>query len=256
MMDFLENIMCQFGNWAKSLVVNKSDLGCYIANHPKIDENTKSAYLKWSNQVRDNFGKIDKQLNVGYDLPELEMLRVETCFSIINGHWQSAVCLTNILLEAFLKLALVYSNINVSGQKNQPLSDLINSLSAPNKEYMQMNLSNTINEACKQKLIDTETKNMLHLFRERFRNSFFHADMQKMFGEQTIPVTSINCETSKIEHNDIPIKSIPLLLGDGLWQNAQANATPYFKKVDELIRETLPKVFPQVTEDKEENLDG
>lgn len=85
-----------------------------------------------------------------------------------------------------------------------------------------MKLNDTINVACKQQLINDTTKQELHEYRERFRNAFFHADMQKMFGDQTTPVTGLDFGEREIELNDVAIQSLPLLLGEALWQNARA----------------------------------
>ncbi|HOZ48213.1 MAG TPA: hypothetical protein PK468_16500 [Candidatus Hydrogenedentes bacterium] len=252
MMDFMESTGCQFGNWALPMALRNESLGRFVSEHPDFDAKIKSAYVEWSRKARENLAQVERQLSTGYGMPELEMLRVEACFCIIQGHWQAAVCLTNILLEAFLKLALVYSNTDEPEEQAQPLSRLLNSLSAPVQKYMQMDLNDTINAARKAGLIDRQTKKDLHSFRERFRNAFFHADMQSMFGDQKTPVTGADFGTREIEHNEIAIRSLPLLLGETLWQNAQANAIPYFTEVDALIRETLPKVFPHMRDEQSE----
>lgn len=248
-MDFLQNTPCQFGRWAIPLALDDEMLGRLISEQSNVDEQVQSAYSSWSRQAKMNLSNIETELNTEYGLPELEMLRIEACFCIIQGHWQGAVCLTNILLEAFLKLALVYSNVDVAREKAQPLGRLLDRLSRPVQKYMQMYLNNTIDEACKQGLINDTTKQELHEYRNRFRNAFFHADMQKMYGNQTTPVTGVDFGEREIEYNDVAIRSLPMLLGEALWQNAQLNAIPYFKRVDALIRETMPKVFPKLHEE-------
>lgn len=254
MIDFLESTACRFGDWMMPLVLRDETLDRLVSEHPDFDEKAKSAFDEWSQKVRESHAQIEDQLCTGYGLPELEMLRVEACFCIIQGHWQGAVCLTNILLEAFLKLALVYSNIEEPEEHAQPLSRLMNSLSDSVAKYMRKELNDTINVACTQGLITKEAKKTLHQYRERFRNAFFHADMQKMFGDQTAPVTGADFATRGIEHDDVAIRSLPLLLGEALWQNAKANAIPYFKQVDALIRKTLPKVFPCLNEGLSEDM--
>ncbi|MEW6236498.1 MAG: hypothetical protein AB1656_14015 [Candidatus Omnitrophota bacterium] len=253
MIDFLESTLCQFGIWAIPLALQDKELGHFVSMNSNFDEQAKSAYLEWCRQAKINLVEIEHQLNTEYGLPELEMLRVENCFCIIQGHWQGAVCLTNILLEAFLKLALVYSNTSDTEEKDQPFSRFLNSLSAPVQKYMQMTLNDTINTASKQGLINDTTKKELHEIRERFRNAFFHAEMKSMFGDQTTPMSCADFRTGEIQHDNVAIRSLPLLLGEALWQIAQANAIPYFKKVDALIRETLPKVFPHIYEKQPED---
>ena len=247
MMDFLNSTPCQFGRWAIPLALNGQGLVGLVSEHSEFDEQARSACVEWCRQAKANLNSIEEQLNAEYGLPELEMLRVEACFCIIQGHWQGTVCLTNILLEAFLKLALVYANTKAPQAMAQPLSRIMGSLSGPVQKFMKMMLNDTINAAREQKLIDDETQSVLHDFRKRFRNAFFHADMHSMFSDQTTPVTGVDLDQYEIEHDDVAIWSLPLLLGEALWQNAEANVIPYFHYVDKLIRETLPKIFPNIT---------
>lgn len=253
-MDFTQSTAVQFVGWVIPHVRQGETLNNLISGHPEFNERTRSAFSEWSQQVRENYTQIEKQLGVEYVLPELEILRVEAGLSILQGLWQGAICLTNVLLEAFLKLALVYSND--SPEKNSEksediLNQLFGSLSDSGKKYMQMNLNNTINTACAQNLIDEETRRTLHEYRERFRNAFFHADMQKMFGDQTVPVAVIKLGNNEIEGpNEVPVCEFPFIFGEAMWQNASANAIPYFKYVDQLIRKTLPIVFKELPEDR------
>lgn len=252
MKSFYESTAGHFASWAFPIFKQEDKLLEIVNSHPDIPDIVRNAFVQWAESAQANFLEVQQQTENGYVLPELETLRAETCYCIIHGQWQAAMCLTNILLEAFLKLALIYSNTDQPEEEVSPLTRLRNSLSNPVQKYMQMKLNDTINIACKQGLIDNESKEMLHDFRKRFRNAFFHADMQSMFGDQTTPVTGIDFETRDIEHEDIPIYSLPLLFGEALWQNAQANAIPYFKEVDGLIRETLPKVFPGIEKQSED----
>lgn len=257
MTDFFKSTACQFGDWLVPLVVQDETLGRIMLEHADFDEKARLAFQEWSQKVRENHAQIEYQLLTGYDLPELEMLRIEACFCIIQGHWQGAVCLTNILLEAFLKLSPVYYSAKEPEEHAQPLSRLMNSLSAPVNKYMRMKLNDTINAACKVGLISEEAKNVLHEYRERFRNAFFHADMQAMFGDQTTLVTAANFDCFKTEGPiELPIHSVPFMLGEAMWQNAHSNAIPYFKEVDALIRKTLPKVFPNLHQEQTESTNG
>lgn len=253
MFGFMNSNAARFADWAFPLVMRSDALARLVEHDSEIPQAVKESFKSWAVSSRESFEAIQFQIENKYGLPELEALRAETCANIIHGHWQSAVCLTNILLEAFLKLALVYLNIKSPEEKPEPLSRLLGSLSAPVKKYMRMKLYCTINEACEQDLIDATKRDELHKFRERFRNAFFHADMQMMFGDQTTFVTGADFGTQEIEQGDVAIRSLPLLLGEALWQNAEENAIPYFKEVDSLIRETLPKVFPHLKADKSED---
>ncbi|NUM53511.1 MAG: hypothetical protein HUU46_07700 [Candidatus Hydrogenedentes bacterium] len=252
MFGFMNSNLARFADWAFPLVMRGDVLVRIVEADIQIPKSVKDAFKTWAVSSRTCYEEIRHQVQTEYGLPELEALRVESCANIIQGHWQSAVCLTNILLEAFLKLALIYSNTDDPDEKAQPLSRLVGSLSAPVEKYMQMDLNGTINAARKVGLIDKRTKKDLHTFRERFRNAFFHADMQAMFGDETTPVTGLDFGTQDIEHSDVAIRALPLLLGEALWQTAEANAITYFKIVDALIRETLPKVFPHLNAEQPE----
>lgn len=256
MMDFVESTAGQFGEWAFLLVMRGETLARVVAEHPDIADAVKGNFATWAETSRENYSKIEGQLRNGYGLSELEVLRAETCLCIIQGSWQASVCLTNVLLEAFLKLALVYSHLVNIEKQGQPPKDPIGRYSAPMAKFMKLELGTTINMARKQGLITKEAKKALDGFRERFRNAFFHADMHAMFGDKTIPVTMADIGTFKIEEpQEMQISGLPFLLGEAMWRNAQANAIPYFKTVDGLIRATLPKIFPNLNEERAQEPD-
>jgi hypothetical protein len=249
MMDFIQSSVSRFADWAFPLVMRSDVLTQVVEQNTEIGAKEKEAFKEWAGLTRGNYQQIEACIRKPYGMPELEMLRVEACSNLILGQWQSAVCITNVLLEAFLKLALVYSNTDKPSEKEQPLTRLMNSLSAPMQKYMKMTLDSTINVACKQGLIDKQVKKKLHECRERFRNAFFHADMQAMFGDQTTPITGADFGTFESEHAEVPIHSVPFMLGEAMWQNAKANAIPYFLEVDALIRDTFPRVFSNASKD-------
>ena len=254
MASFPESIAGDFHDWAFPIFKQEGKLLDIVESHPDIPDNIRNAFVQWAESAQANFLEVQQQTENGYGLPELETLRAETCYCIIHGQWQAAICLTNVLLELFLKLMLIYSNQEIPKDDVPPISRLLNSLSAATEKYSDKDLSDTINMACTQGLISKKAKKSLHVCRERLRNAFFHADMKKMFGDMTTPVTGADFAKLEIEQDDVPIPALPLLFGEALWQNAQANAIPYFREVDGLIRETLPKVFPEINEDKPENM--
>lgn len=110
MTDFLDNVPCRFGKWFEAAI--------------------------------GNYRLIHNQLETGYGLPELEYLRIETCFSIMHGLWQGAVCLTNVLLESFLKLALMYSNVAEPEAGRPPVTHLLGSLAGPVQNFARLKLHN------------------------------------------------------------------------------------------------------------------
>lgn len=254
-MDVMKSTNFQFVNQALPMVLCSESLGHFVSEHPEFDEKVKSAYLVWSHQVRENLAQIEGELSTDYNMIELEALRLEICSCIIHGHYQGAVCLTSILLEAFLKLALVYTNWNTENRPYQPFDSLTISESDPAAGYLRQPLKVTIDTAQNQGLIDEDTAVRLHTCREQIRNAFFHADMEMMRGDQTSLFVHVDFCTGRIEGpTALPIANVPLVMGEEMWQTARVNAIPYFKQVDGLIRETLPKVFPGINEDQTENM--
>ncbi|MCC6155076.1 MAG: hypothetical protein IT367_15020, partial [Candidatus Hydrogenedentes bacterium] len=194
------------------------------------------------------------QIENEYGVPELEALRAETCANIIHGHWQGAICLTSILIEAFLKLALVYANWEEEEDPSQAFGGIGISVPEAARRFLGLPLKETIDHAQAQSLIDEDTKIKLHAYRKQFRNAYFHADMKLMHGSKTALFQYIDFGSVRTEEpTAIPIHAVPALMGEEMWQNARSNAIPYFKKVDALIRETLPKVFPHLNADQSEN---
>lgn len=231
------------------LAFESQELGRFVSRHTSFDRKAKSSFQVWAKEARANYLEIEPQLTSGYGLPELEMLRAEICFCIIQGFWQGAICLTNVLLEAALKLSLVYSNVEPMEGNPPPLTRIANSLSGPAEKYMKCDLHETISFAFKQELISKAEKNALHGYRKRIRNGFFHADMQAMFGDRTTPVTAADFDSLGVQNEKVPIHSLPILLGEAMWHNARVNAIPYFKEVDGLIRRLLSRVFPHLAEE-------
>lgn len=254
MKSFYESTASHFADWAFPAFTRDNKLTDVVAEHPDIPDKVRNAFLQWAESARTHFLAVQQQTQNEYGLSELETLRAEACYCIIHGQWQAALCLTNVLLELFLKLMLIYAKRDIPESKEPPLTRYMTSMSVATAKYMGKNLNETINMACGQELISKDAAEILHEYRARFRNAFFHADLQAMFGHQTTPVTGADFGTSEVEQDNIPIHSLPLIWGEAMWQNASANAIPYFIEVDGLIRETLTKVFPGIDEELSENM--
>lgn len=254
MKSFYESTASHFAGWAFPAFTRDNKLTDIVAAHPDIPDKVRNAFLQWAESAGTHFLAVQQQTQNGYGLYELETLRAETCYCIIHGQFQAAVCLTNVLLELFLKRMLIHTSRDIPDSSEPPLTRYKNSMSAATVKYIGKHLNDTINIARKQGLISKDAAKTLHEYRARFRNAFFHADLQAMFGDQTTPVTGADMGKCEVEQDNIPIYSLPLIWGEAMWQNASANAIPYFIEVDGLIREALPKVFPVINEDQTENM--
>lgn len=254
MKSFYESTASHFADWAFPAFTRDNKLTDVVAEHPDIPDKVRNAFLQWAESARTHFLAVQQQTQNGYGLSELETLRAEACYCIIHGQWQAAVCLTNVLLELFLKRMLIHTSRDIPESNEPPLTRYMKSMSTATVKYIGKDLNDTINMARKQGIISKEAAKILHEYRARLRNGFFHADLQAMFGDQTTPVTGADIGKCEVEQDNIPIYSLPLIWGEAMWQNASANAIPYFIEVDGLIRETLTKVFPGIDEELSENM--
>lgn len=186
-----------------------------------------------------------------YEWPELDPLRHEICICIMFGLCQAAITLTNHLLESLLKYALIILHGKNKKQKEEEIKGrLITSFIEKYKEGIQLyggaNLDKTINRACTVGLITKDQKNLLHQFRDRFRNAYSHSDKKRTFGKSTMPVAGVRLENERFVADE---KSEPeianLLVGQGLVQAmmAQNDAPKYFLYIDKLVREIREKLF-------------
>lgn len=191
-----------------------------------------------------------------YSWPEFDPLRHEICICIMFGLCQSAITLTNHLLEGLLKYSLIIihgKSVKQSKEqvKGKVITSLVDKYAKGIEKYGNINLSNSINIARKRGLISEEQKKELHAFREIFRNAYSHADINKTFGKSTMPVTAARIENDKIvtdESGDIEIAK--LLIGQGLaqFEISQRNASPYFIYIDNLVRQIKDKIFSKDNE--------
>ncbi len=188
-----------------------------------------------------------------YSWPEMDPLRHEICLCIMFGLCQSAITLTNHLLESLLKNALIIEhgkNVEQTEEeiKGRSISALIDKYSEGIKIYGDRNLNFSIDQAKELDLISQEQKDQLQLFREIFRNAFGHADKDKTFGKSTMPVTGMKLENDKIVPDESGEPDVAkLLIGQGIVQHmiAQEHAVPYFLYIDQLVRQIMSKLFPK-----------
>lgn len=136
--------------------------------------------------IRKNYNTIAEAFENEYGWPEVDSVRSEVCKCLICGLYQAAITLANHLLESVLKKALI---IDESAKNKTEQSDITNVFDDATEKYANKNLDFTINQACRKGLINKEEKNILHGFREQYRNAFSHADPQKTFSGISIPAT-------------------------------------------------------------------
>ncbi len=195
-----------------------------------------------SNRVSNNFDKVADILNSPYNWSLLDSLRLEVAYCILVDSTQDAVTLTNHLLEKTLKAVFMHGepstqNYTNAGSIQQHFAQL-------NKKYANMNLSTTINECFNKGLINEEQKNTLHKFRKDFRNAFGHANPVQIFGDKKKTVGIFNPFVhTKVKFSEVKVANFPFLQNTTQKQICDKEGIEYFRRVDSLIREILPKIF-------------
>jgi hypothetical protein len=198
-----------------------------------------------------NYESIKDIFNVEYGYPELDPVRDEICKCIICNLHQATITLTNHLLESSLKksLALKYSIANK--QDNNKLED---AFKAGIEKYDKCDLEQTINQACTNNLITKEQKKQLKKFKDDFRNPYSHATASDIFKDTFVKGKTISMKDGENPEsllarifNDnsdthLSVKDILPIQGIVQIKIAKQDSVPYFRKVDEIIREMLLKI--------------
>ena len=202
--------------------------------------------------IRKNYNTIARAFEKEYGWPEVDSVRSEVCKCLICGLHQAAITLTNHLLESVLKKALI---IDESAQNKTEQNDITNVFDDATKKYANKNLDFTINQACRKGLITKKDKKLLHIFRERYRNAYSHADPQKTFSGVSIPATIFTTkdldnpeEFFKRAFTDKPnviLSAENNVIIQGLMQSSKAEdeAMDYFLTTDGMIRNLCSRLF-------------
>lgn len=128
-------------------------------------------------RVTQNFDKVQDLITSPYNWPLLDSIRHEICNCILVDCSQAAVTLTNHLLEKSLKAVLMHNE--PSNQNYTDAREIEEHFENMNNQYGSIVLHQTI-DTCKDKnLISDEQAQVLHKFRDKFRNAFGHADPKK-----------------------------------------------------------------------------
>lgn len=173
----------------------------------------------------------------------LNSIREEICKCLIVGCNQAAITLTNHLLEKSLKIFLFH--VEPSSQNYTNTEEIERHFKKINRIHGGKDLSDTINNCCSKGLITKEQKNILHNYRDQFRNAFGHAEPNKTFGLAEKEVIIFN----PLVHNRVPdpvkvkVADFPFLYDYKQKEIADQNSVQYFEYVDNLIKDVLPKLF-------------
>ena len=201
--------------------------------------------------ILQNHESIKDIFNAKYGYPELDPIRDEICKCIICNLHQASITLTNHLLESSLKKCLI---MNYSVANKQTDATIENAFKKGTEQFDKLKLDETISRACTQGLITKEQKKMLKKFKDDFRNPYSHAEATKIFKDTTVIGKSISLtkdeEPEKFlerifdNSTDNQLNVIDILPVHGIIQIiiAKQISVPYFKKVDEIIREMLLKI--------------
>ena len=199
-----------------------------------------------------NYPLISEAFENEYGWPEVDSVRSEVCKCLICGFYQAAITLTNHLLESVLKKALI---IDESAKNKTEQSDITNVFDDATEQYANKDLDYTINQACQKGLITKKDKKLLHIFRERYRNAYSHADPQKTFSGISIPATIFTTkdldnpeEFFKRAFTDKPnviLSAENNVIIQGLIQSIKAKdeAIEYFLSIDNIIRNLCSRLF-------------
>lgn len=199
-----------------------------------------------------NYPLISEAFENEYGWPEVDSVRSEVCKCLICGFYQAAITLTNHLLESVLKKTLI---IDESAKNKTEQSDVTNVFDDATEQYANKDLDYTINQACRKGLITKKDKKLLHIFRERYRNAYSHADPQKTFSGISIPATIFT--TKDLDNPEeffkkaftnkpnVTLSAENNVIIQGLVQRikAEQEAVHYFLAIDGIIRNLYLKLF-------------
>ncbi|HGJ66337.1 TPA: hypothetical protein ENS27_13315 [bacterium] len=197
------------------------------------------------------YPQVEKIYETPYSMPELDPLRHEIALCIMFGFHQAAITLTNHLIEWFVKLMLIYKDSTKKSKTKDVSKKIVENIEGLFKEgidnYIDKDMSQTISKAKSIGIFTKDQWKRLNEIRENYRNAFGHADSRKIFGDSEIKLTGMSTEEDKLrleEPVSTKIAEMPIIQGLLKYKFAEAHSVEYFTYIDNLIRDTLPKVFP------------
>ena len=203
-------------------------------------------------EILENYPKVREAFQTPYGWPEIDTLRHEASLCIIFGLHQAAITFINHMVENFLKNCLGYKeafdNYDESDHDTPSVDNLAKWLKPSFEKHDDKNLYDTIELSFKKDIITEDQKDKLHQIREKLRNAYSHAQKGKIHGDTEIPIQGLHLNDEnqfEVEpESDQLITALPFIQGQSQYYHAKANSVPYFKYVDNLVRETMPKIFP------------
>lgn len=223
-----------------------------MGNNQKLDKSRLELFIEELNSILlPSYESIKDIFNFEYGYPELDPVRDEICKCIICNLPQATITLTNHLLESSLKkcLAMKYSIDNKQDNKM-----IENAFKDGIEKYDKCDLEQTINQACSNNLISREQKKQLKQFKANFRNPYSHATASEIFKDtvvkgKTISLIDGESPESLLERifndtldNHLTVKDVLPIQGIVQVNIAKQISIPYFRNVDEIIREMLLKI--------------
>lgn len=195
-------------------------------------------------RIRQNLSKISNIMSTPYNWPLLDSIRQEICNCILIDSSQAAVTLTNHLLEKSLKTVLMHNE--PSNQNYSDAAEIEQHFENMNNQFGSIDLHKTITACHEKNLINDEQAQKLHEFREKFRNAFGHADPKKIFGETKKVVAIFNpLIHTEFQTTKVKVANFPFLQDTTQKQIADEECVNYFRYVDSMIKDVMPKLFIQ-----------
>jgi hypothetical protein len=204
-----------------------------------------------NNCLKPNHEIVKSIFNNEYGFPALDPLRDEICKCFLCGLYQSTITLTNHLLERSLKFCLASKYTFETKEKD---NDIRTVFKEGIDKYDNSMLEQTINAACTQGIITKEQKKELKDFRHKFRNPYSHAFNNIFEGKKVTGkvISSADLENGidnffkhcfdKATDEEFDLENLPFAQGIMQVKIAKEDSFPYFKRVDEIIREMLNKI--------------
>ena len=215
----------------------------------------RNIYEERYTQFLQYYPQVENIYETPYNMPELDPLRHEIALCIMFGFHQAAIALTNHLIEWFVKLMLIYNDSTEKTKSKADSKKIVENIEGLFKEgldnYIDKDMSQTISRAKSIGIFTKDQWKRLDEIRENYRNAFGHADSRKIFGNSEIELTGMSTEENKLRVEEPISKKIadmPIIQGLMKYKFAEAHSVEYFSYIDNLIRETLPKVFPSSKE--------
>lgn len=214
-----------------------------------------SLFIKDLNDcLKPNYEIVKSVFNNEYGFPALDPLRDEICKCFMCGLYQSTITLTNHLLERSLKFCLASKYTFETKEKE---SDIRTVFKEGIDKYDNSMLEQTINAACTQGIITKDQKKELKAFRDKFRNPYSHAFNNIFEGKKVKGkvISSADLENGidnffkhcfdKTTDEEFDLENLPFAQGIMQIKIAKEDSLPYFKRVDEIIRDMLDKIVLQ-----------